>query len=604
MKAVMVMFDSLNRRYLPPYGAAEWIHAPNFTRLAERTVTFENCYAGSMPCMPARRELHTGRYNFLHRSWGPLEPFDDSCPQMLGDAGVYTHLVTDHQHYWEDGGATYHNRYRTYEFFRGQEGDFWKGHVADPEIPESLKTTRGAMWRQDWINRTYMTREEDQPQTLTFDAGLEFIATNRTEDNWFVQIETFDPHEPFFSQQSYKDLYKHDYDGPQYDWPDYRMVLETPEQVEHVRREYAALLSMCDRSLGRVLDAMDEHGLWDDTMLIVCTDHGFLLGEKGWWAKNVQPWYDETIHTPLFIWDPRSRRQGERRNALVQTIDLGPTLLEYFGVDRTDDMMGVPLRATVADDTPVREAGIFGAFGGHVSVTDGRYVYMRTCADPANEPLSEHTLMPTHMRDLFSVEELRHAELVPGGTYAFTKGAPLLKTPGFAVSPARFGTLLFDLETDPEQENPLIDDELELRMAGLLVEVMRAADAPGEQYQRLGLPQDGPVGAEDLLIRKQCDACAQDEPLDPDEFPEGQRSVHTPIRELVTDPTAEQALRDAGLGRELDGGLVRMIGDATLLQLAQLAGGLLPPSTLRAVATALDALPDSAAAPAPGETGM
>ena len=76
MKAIMVMFDSLNRRMLPPYGC-DWVHAPNFQRLAERSVTFENCYAGSMACMPARRELHTGRYNFLHRSWGPLEPFDE-----------------------------------------------------------------------------------------------------------------------------------------------------------------------------------------------------------------------------------------------------------------------------------------------------------------------------------------------------------------------------------------------------------------------------------------------------------------------------------------------------------------------------------------------
>ena len=72
MKAVLLMFDSLNRRMLPPYGG-DWVHAPNFQRLARRTVTFDNCYIGSMPCMPARREFHTGRYNFMHRSWGPLE---------------------------------------------------------------------------------------------------------------------------------------------------------------------------------------------------------------------------------------------------------------------------------------------------------------------------------------------------------------------------------------------------------------------------------------------------------------------------------------------------------------------------------------------------
>ena len=75
MKAIMVMYDSLNREMLEPYGC-NWTKTPNFRRLAERCVQFEQCYVGSMPCMPARRELQTGRINFFHRSWGPMEPFD------------------------------------------------------------------------------------------------------------------------------------------------------------------------------------------------------------------------------------------------------------------------------------------------------------------------------------------------------------------------------------------------------------------------------------------------------------------------------------------------------------------------------------------------
>ena len=207
MKAIMVMFDSLNRHMLPPYGC-EWAHAPNFERLAQRSVLFENSYVGSMPCMPARRELHTGRYNFLHRSWGPLEPFDDSMPQILKENGVYSHLVSDHGHYWEDGGCTYHTRYSTWEIARGHEGDPWKGHVANPDIPESVGDRSGRMWRQDWINRQYMQREEDQPQAVTFAQGLEFIEANHGEDNWFLHIETFDPHEPFYTQQHYKVLHR------------------------------------------------------------------------------------------------------------------------------------------------------------------------------------------------------------------------------------------------------------------------------------------------------------------------------------------------------------------------------------------------------------
>jgi arylsulfatase A-like enzyme len=589
MKAIMVMFDSLNRRFLPPYGA-DWTHAPNFSRLAERSATFDTCYAGSMPCMPARRELHTGRYNFLHRSWGPLEPFDDSVPELLKGSGVHTHLTTDHHHYWEDGGATYHGRYSTFEFLRGQEGDPWKGQVADPEIPESLKAMRHSPWRQDWVNRQYMADEADHSQTRTFDAGLEFLRTNHAEDGWFLQIETFDPHEPFFSHARHKAHYPHDYDGPHFDWPDYKQVQESPEQVEHGRLEYAALLSMCDASLGRVLDAMDELGLWDDTLLIVNTDHGLLLGEHGWWGKSVQPWFDETIHTPLFVWDPRSRVRGERRQSLVQTIDLGPTLLEYFGVDRTPDMMGRPLRETVATDAPVREAGIFGAFGGQVSVTDGRYVYMRACATPSNQPLHEHTLMPTHMRGHFQPRELRGAELV--APFGFTKEVPLLKVPGFTLTnPYAFGTLLFDLETDPGQQNPLVDDELELRMAELLVRQMRAAEAPDGQYERLGLPRTGPVTPDRLLARAQhAQWEASRKPVArPEEFPAGPLSVNTPLRELAADPAAAQVLRGY-FGRLLDGPFLGIAGGLTPVQFAAFAIGMLPQPRLRALSEELSGL--------------
>src|SRR5699024_10358446 len=125
-----------------------------------------------------------------HRSWGPLEPFDDSVPQMLTEAGVYTHLVTDHQHYWCDGGATYHPRFRTFEFFRGQEGDEWKGQVADPDPGAADRyASNHDLRRQDQVNRRYMATESEPPQPMTFDAGLEFIETNQDQDNWMRSEE-------------------------------------------------------------------------------------------------------------------------------------------------------------------------------------------------------------------------------------------------------------------------------------------------------------------------------------------------------------------------------------------------------------------------------
>jgi len=495
MKAIMVMFDSLNRRMLEPYGC-DWVQTPNFQRLAERTVTFDNSYVGSMPCMPARREIHTGRYNFLHRSWGPLEPFDDSMPEILRESGTHSHLITDHYHYFEDGGCTYHPRYQTWEISRGQEGEGWKADLRDCiPIPEMVGRSDGPWnkenlplrYRQDWVNRFYMQNEADMPQPQTFAMGAEFLRTNHAEDNWFLHLETFDPHEPYFASQRFRDLYPHAYDGPHFDWPPYRPVTETPEQVQHCRYESAALHSMCDWYMGRVLDLMDEYHLWEDTLLIVNTDHGFLLGEHDWWAKCAQPFYNEVAHTPLFIWDPRCGLRGERRKSLVQTIDLPATVLEFFGQPLPENMQGQPLRDTVANDAPVRDAGLYGLHGGHVNCTDGRYTYMRAPINPDNSPLYNYTLMPTHMRGMFSMDELHTTELAE--PFAFTKGCKTLRTnAGSWLKAHEFGTMLFNLQEDPQQEHPLQDPKIEAMMIDHTVRLMQENDAPVEQYERLGLP--------------------------------------------------------------------------------------------------------------------
>ena len=490
MRAVMVMYDSLNRHMLEPYGCTD-THTPNFARLAQRTVQFETCYAGSLPCMPARRELHTGRYNFLHHSWGPMEPYDDSMPEILKRNGVYSHLISDHTHYWEDGGATYHGRYSSWEGFRGQEGDRWKGVVGGVEKKENLikfSGYRGMLFEQDCVNRSYMQDECDHPQTLTFKAGLEFIETNAGQDNWMLQIETFDPHEPFFSYARYQELYPHEYDGPQFDWPDYAPVNQTPEQVNHGRLEYAALLSMCDYSLGKVLDLFDEHDLWKNTMLIVCTDHGYMLGEHGFWAKNYMPPYEEVVHTPLFIWDPRAGIAGEKRESLVQTIDLPVTLLKYFGVEVPKDMQGHDLLPVIEDDAPVREDALFGWFGRHVCYTNGQYVYMLPPV-PGNRPLYEYTLMPMHMAWMYQPEELMTMQRAE--PFSFTKGCPLMRMDGFApdilTDANAGGEMLFDVKEDPKQKHSLEDAQLKEKFKDRIAALMHENDAPAEQFIRMGL---------------------------------------------------------------------------------------------------------------------
>ena len=484
-----MMFDSLNQQYLEPYGC-DWTKTPNFRRLAEHSLQFQTCYAGSLPCMPARRELHTGRYNFLHRSWGPMEPFDDSMPEILKNNGVYTHLISDHYHYWEDGGATYHTRYKSWEIVRGQEGDPWKASVKDPEIPPCAVSRKSEGWRQDWVNRTYIHQESQFPLVTSVGLAEEFLHKNHDSDNWFLHLECFDPHEPFFSPEQYQKLYQDPYTGPHFDWPEYRQITpqDQPYAEEHIRCEYASLLSMCDAYLGRVLDLMDRYDLWKDTMLIVNTDHGYMLGEHNWWGKNVCPLYTQISNIPLFIWDPRYQKQNETRSALIQTIDLTPTLYNFFGIQIPETVMGHDLAPVIASDTPIRTEALFGIHGATINCTDGRYIYM--CApDPECTDVYNYTLMCTHLRQFFTTDELHTAELA--GPFRFTKGCKVLKVkkgkPKFQSIPINFGTMLFDLQTDPQMEHPIEDAETELRMRRTIVKVLKENDAPEELYPRYHL---------------------------------------------------------------------------------------------------------------------
>ena len=128
-------------------------------------------------------------------------------------------------------------------------------------------------------------------------------------------------------------------------------------------------------------------------------------------------------------------------------------------------MLGAALRDAIAGDVSPRQAAIFGHHGAHVNITDGRYVYMRAPASSANEPLFNYTLMPAHMRDMFEPGELERAELA--SPFAFTKGCPLLKVPRRTDGDFHgAGSLLFDLENDPRQKQPLHDAAQERRLAG------------------------------------------------------------------------------------------------------------------------------------------
>ena len=501
MRAVFILFDTLSLKAISPYNDS--IKTPNFDRLSKKSITFDNHYVGSLPCMPARRELLTGRYNFLHRSWGPMEPFDNAFPEILSkECNVYSHLVSDHAHYWEDGGATYHTRYDSAEMVRGQEKDAWKGIVDPvPEWESQYHPTQYAMalrhkFRRNITNREFYKEYEQYPAVLTFDSGLEFLQINYQADDWFLQIETFDPHEPFQVPENFKTRFSTVYRGPTLDWPKYGKTENTPEEVAELRANYAATIAHCDLQLGRILDFFDEQNLWDNTLLVVTTDHGFLLGEQDLWGKNMMPVYNEIAHIPLFISHPAYREHANsRRTALTQTVDLMPFFLDYFGASIPKEVRGKSLQPVLARDEKIRDTALYGQHGAAINITDGRYTYFRYPEDIHGGNLNQYTLMPTHIQGFFSIDELKEVSLA--GPFDFTKGVKVLKTPSTPLSPVynRQGagvqidttTSLYDLKNDPLQMDPIDDKIVEGKMIEDIKNIMKDLDAPEELYIRFGI---------------------------------------------------------------------------------------------------------------------
>ena len=272
-----------------------------------------------------------------------------------------------------------------------------------------------------------------------------------------------------------------------------------------IRGNYAALVAMCDEYFGRLLDYFDEHDLWKDTALVLSTDHGFLLSEHDWWAKNRMPYYEEISHIPLMVWHPAHADQaGQRRQSLTQTMDLMPTFLDLHGCAIPETVTGRSIVPLLTEDGSLRTSQIFGMFGGPVGVTDGTYTYFRYPEDLSGQNLHLYTLMPAHMIDLFDIEELQSSELAP--PFDFTKGAPTLRVKldprntqvgqdGDTLEDCE--TALYDIEVDPAQEHPLDNPAVEKRLEAEIAHHFALHDAPPELFAHFDLtPPDVALAGE------------------------------------------------------------------------------------------------------------
>lgn len=515
MRTIFVLFDSLNRSAIEAYGG-KTVATPNFNRFSGKATVFDNHYVGSLPCIPARRDLHTGRLNFMHRGWGPLEPFDNSFAKILSENGVYTHLISDHAHYFEEGGWGYAAAFDSWMFIRGQENDPLRAMIepawrrlrekydarhyplpcrTDGKVSTSRNTDRNTWARsRAAVNSQFLEDEQDFPLAKCFASAVEFLDMNRSADHWFLQLECFDPHEPFSVPDRFKAAYATGYNGKILNWPLYEKVTESEDEVAEIRGNYAALVAMCDEYFGKLLDWVDEQDAWHNTSIVLTTDHGFLLGEHEWWAKSRTPYYQEVAHIPLMIWNPKAQESATRFKGLSQTTDLMPTFLDFHNVPCPSEITSHSLAPCLEGKKSDRESAVLGMFGGPICAVDKQYTYFRFPEARLGWAPYSYTLMPTHMTSHFSIEELRTAKLA--NPFDFTKGAPLMRIDcSTANAQAGYdilnnwddGSVLFNINSDPQQSLPLDEPDTIDRLIQIILVHMQAHDAPTELYAYYGL---------------------------------------------------------------------------------------------------------------------
>ncbi|MFZ5825714.1 MAG: sulfatase [Bacillota bacterium] len=489
MNVVLMLMDTVRRDHLGFMGNS-WIQTPALDRFAARSTTFTNAYIGSYPCMPARRDLFTGRYEFLHRGWGPLEHTDQDLPGLLSAGGKTSMLVTDHYHLWLKGSGNYHWNFTGFEFIRGQESDRW---ITDPTIPLEYGAPAEKLRQKPFLdpyvrNRHGRRTERDYFGPMVLQNAMDWVERNHSHDGFFLLVDCMDPHEPWDPPFPYNQMYNPEGRGDALFWPEVGRCDLTEDDLAHVKALYAGEVTMVDRWIGLFLDKLEQLGLMENTMVIFTSDHGIMLGEHGiimkpWSSLTDSNLYQELAHVPLVIYHPHQAEPGRRVDHLVQMVDLFPTVLEAMDLPVPEGCQGHSLLPYLLGDGsagPARRYACYGRFGEAINVTDGEWTLLCWPPGPENEPLYWYSPLP------------------PAAAWGGVRVTGPSEDGRYPAHVARgeMQTALYHLPTDYAQQHDLSNQRPDVvrRLQGCIAEFIQQHGGPPEQLRRLGLqPAAGDV---------------------------------------------------------------------------------------------------------------
>ena len=384
--------------------------------------------------MPTRADHATGRWTMSFMGWEPLPEDEVTLAQILAENGYHTAAAIDTPFYIR-GEMNYDRGYQTFFFHPGQEGS-----------PTRVQQV-GNHESRDIRDRWRLEKDHNAPQT--FANAMNWLETHYKED-FFLYIDTWDPHEPWEAPPYYSELYWPGYDGeiiqPIYGhWQDEPGF--TAEKVKKANATYCGEITMVDTWIGYFLRRVENMGLMDKTAIIFTSDHGFYFGEHGGkfgkmtfdkrdggglyrfgdsdarWAHS--PLYEELVRIPLLVYMPGL--EPSVYDGMTSVVDVMPTVLDIAGVSSPGNVHGASLLPRMRDSS---------AAGREFTVSTIPF------ANPGDE--------------VRSVDSIRR-NLVNSQVTTITAGDwSLLYSTDEGMSE------LYNLANDPAQENNIISGNLEV----------------------------------------------------------------------------------------------------------------------------------------------
>ncbi|HEB31582.1 MAG TPA: hypothetical protein ENI15_12015 [Spirochaetes bacterium] len=413
MNIILIIFDSLRKDCLGFHGKPPWgeVKTPNIDKFAKDSLVVDRGYPESLPTLPARRAIYTGKrvYPFKEKfnlkgdfqgispGWGPIPEEHPTLAEMLREKGNYrTCLISDCYHMFKPS-KNFWRGFDQWMFLRGKELDPCKSgplpgrSEIDHWLPEEFKaeklspgvkfnssipaeTFNELLLIQSLMNIKDRKNEEDYFCPRVMAESVKWLEQNLDSDRIFLTIDCWDPHEPWFVPEHYRKMYDLSNSREQVISIYNDVTGLDPKLIKRTRANYSGLVTMCDRWFGYLYDSIENLGLLKNTMIIFTSDHGHSIGDFNYLGKRGYPSTPEVFDIPIIVRHPDYQYKGGKRSSIfAQHTDISAQILETAGVKPEGPIHGKPfLEAACRDDIKFRDHVTIG-WGATVTFINDRW---------------------------------------------------------------------------------------------------------------------------------------------------------------------------------------------------------------------------------------